>query len=51
MMSIRTDPFAQPGTESIKAAEKIGLLTAAEVFADRSYQEDGTLTLGPNPVQ
>lgn len=41
--------FAQPGTESIKAAEKIGLLTAAEVFADRSYQEDGTLTPRSKP--
>ncbi|WP_368661098.1 LamB/YcsF family protein [Acidaminococcus sp.] len=36
--------YAQGGTESIKAAEKIGLRVACEVFADRSYQDDGTLT-------
>ncbi len=36
--------FALAGSESIKAAEKVGLRTASEVFADRSYQEDGSLT-------
>jgi UPF0271 protein len=29
---------------SINEAKKIGLLTANEVFADRTYQDDGTLT-------
>jgi 5-oxoprolinase (ATP-hydrolysing) subunit A len=28
----------------LKEAEKIGLKTASEVFADRTYQEDGSLT-------
>ena len=41
--------YAQGGTESIKAAEKIGLRTASEVFADRSYQDDGTLTPRSQP--
>jgi UPF0271 protein len=41
--------YAQPGTESIKAARKIGLKTACEVFADRSYQDDGSLTPRSQP--
>lgn len=41
--------FALAGSESIKAAEKIGLRTASEVFADRSYQEDGSLTPRSKP--
>ncbi len=32
------------GSELIKAGQKIGLNTANEVFADRTYQDDGTLT-------
>jgi 5-oxoprolinase (ATP-hydrolysing) subunit A len=32
------------GSESIKAAQAIGLYTASEVFADRTYQDDGSLT-------
>lgn len=36
--------FALAGSKMIKAAEKIGLKTASEVFADRSYQKDGSLT-------
>lgn len=36
--------YGLAGSESIKAAEKIGLRAASEVFADRSYQEDGSLT-------
>ncbi|CAM3211917.1 5-oxoprolinase subunit PxpA [Filibacter tadaridae] len=32
------------GSELTKAGERIGLRTAHEVFADRTYQEDGTLT-------
>lgn len=31
------------GSESIKAAEDVGLKTASEVFADRAYEEDGSL--------
>ena len=31
------------GSEHIKAAEKIGLRSASEVFADRGYTDDGTL--------
>lgn len=31
------------GSESIKAAASIGLRTASEVFADRAYEEDGSL--------
>jgi UPF0271 protein len=36
--------FGLAGSELIKAGKKIGLLTASEVFADRTYQEDGSLT-------
>lgn len=36
--------YGLAGSEMIKAAEKIGLKTASEVFADRTYQDDGTLT-------
>jgi UPF0271 protein len=32
------------GSYSISEAEKIGLTTASEVFADRTYQNDGSLT-------
>ncbi len=32
------------GSELIRAGERIGLATASEVFADRTYQADGTLT-------
>lgn len=31
------------GSEHIRAAEKIGLKAASEVFADRGYMDDGTL--------
>jgi UPF0271 protein len=41
--------FAQPGTESIREAKKIDLPTACEVFADRSYQDDGSLTPRSQP--
>ena len=41
--------FALAGSESVKAAEKIGLKVASEVFADRSYQEDGSLTPRTQP--
>ena len=32
------------GSHSISEAKKLGLKTASEVFADRTYQDDGTLT-------
>ncbi|KAA0942110.1 LamB/YcsF family protein [Sporosarcina sp. ANT_H38] len=36
--------FGLAGSELTKAGERIGLRTAHEVFADRTYQSDGTLT-------
>jgi 5-oxoprolinase (ATP-hydrolysing) subunit A len=36
--------FGLSGGELVKAGEKIGLKTANEVFADRTYQQDGSLT-------
>lgn len=36
--------FAPHGSELLHAGRRIGLRTAAEVFADRTYQEDGSLT-------
>jgi 5-oxoprolinase (ATP-hydrolysing) subunit A len=36
--------FALAGSAMIDAAEGIGLRAAAEVFADRTYQDDGSLT-------
>lgn len=36
--------YGLSGSEMIKAGEKIGIKTASEVFADRTYQMDGTLT-------
>ncbi|KEO84725.1 LamB/YcsF family protein [Tumebacillus flagellatus] len=36
--------FGLSGSELVKAGEAIGLRTAHEVFADRTYQQDGTLT-------
>ena len=41
--------FGLSGSVMIKAAEKIGLQTANEVFADRTYQVDGTLTPRTQP--
>jgi 5-oxoprolinase (ATP-hydrolysing) subunit A len=44
----RVDPqcilFGLSGSELVLAGERIGLQTAHEVFADRTYQNDGTLT-------
>lgn len=44
----RVDPnlilFGLAGSELVKAGEKRGLRIAREVFADRTYQMDGTLT-------
>ncbi|MFD1851411.1 LamB/YcsF family protein [Oceanobacillus bengalensis] len=36
--------FGLAGSELVKSGETIGLRTAHEVFADRTYQTDGTLT-------
>ena len=36
--------FALAGSEMINAAQNIGLTIASEVFADRTYQDDGSLT-------
>ena len=36
--------YGLAGSELTKAGEKLGLKTAHEVFADRTYQADGTLT-------
>jgi 5-oxoprolinase (ATP-hydrolysing) subunit A len=35
--------FGLPGSELIAAGQRAGLRTAAEVFADRGYEPDGTL--------
>ena len=37
--------FGLSGSVSISVAQELGLKTASEVFADRTYQDDGTLTL------
>lgn len=36
--------FGLSGSELVKAGDKIGLRTANEVFSDRTYQPDGSLT-------
>jgi UPF0271 protein len=36
--------FALPGTELLRAGEAAGLRVAAEGFADRAYEPDGSLT-------
>ncbi|WP_173915547.1 LamB/YcsF family protein [Halobacillus sp. Marseille-Q1614] len=36
--------FGLSGSELVKAGENIGLKSANEVFSDRTYQEDGSLT-------
>lgn len=41
--------FALAGSEMVIAAKKIGLRVAEEVFADRTYQKDGTLTPRSQP--
>jgi len=37
--------FGLAGGELIKAGQRIGLQVASEVFSDRTYQQDGSLTL------
>lgn len=41
--------YGLAGSEIIRAGEKEGLLTASEVFADRTYQPDGSLTPRSQP--
>ena len=41
--------FALAGSAMIDAAEDIGLRAAGEVFADRTYQDDGSLTPRSQP--
>ncbi|WP_029422489.1 LamB/YcsF family protein [Alicyclobacillus macrosporangiidus] len=41
--------FGLSGSELVRAGQKIGLRTASEVFADRTYQQDGTLTSRRRP--
>ncbi|MCQ6280069.1 LamB/YcsF family protein [Bacillus sp. EB600] len=41
--------FGLAGSELTKAGEKLGLRTAHEVFSDRTYQSDGTLTSRSQP--
>ena len=41
--------FAPPNSELLRAAERYGLQTAAEAFADRRYVADGTLVARSHP--
>ena len=41
--------FGLSGSHSISEAENIGLKTAGEVFADRTYRDDGSLTPRSQP--
>jgi len=41
--------FGLAGSELVRVGRKIGLTTANEVFADRTYQADGTLTPRSKP--
>jgi 5-oxoprolinase (ATP-hydrolysing) subunit A len=41
--------YGLAGSELIRAGKKIGLRTVNEVFADRTYQQDGSLTPRSNP--
>lgn len=41
--------FGLPGSPLIIEAERVGLRTASEVFADRSYEPDGSLTRRGTP--
>lgn len=36
--------YGLAGSELIQAGKKLGLSTASEIFADRTYQQDGSLT-------
>lgn len=41
--------FGLPGSELLKAGQEAGLRVAAEAFADRTYEPDGTLTSRRKP--
>ena len=41
--------FGLSGSHSVSEAKKIELKTASEVFADRTYQDDGSLTSRSQP--
>ena len=41
--------FGLAGSETIRAAQSVGLRVAGEVFADRTYQDDGSLTPRSRP--
>src|SRR6185436_567550 len=41
--------YGLSGSHSISEAKSIGLTTASEVFADRTYQDDGSLTPRSQP--
>ena len=41
--------FGLAKSELVKAGNEVGLRTANEVFADRTYQQDGTLTSRRQP--
>lgn len=41
--------YGLAGSALVSAGEKLGLATASEVFADRTYQHDGTLTPRSQP--
>jgi UPF0271 protein len=41
--------FGLSGSHSIREAESIGLKASNEVFADRTYQDDGSLTPRSQP--
>jgi UPF0271 protein len=41
--------YGLAGSQMIEAAHKIGIRTASEVFADRTYQDDGSLTPRTQP--
>ncbi len=41
--------FGLSGSVSISAAESVGVTTVSEVFADRTYQDDGSLTPRSEP--
>lgn len=41
--------YGLSGSHLIRESEKLGLVTASEVFADRTYQSDGSLTPRSQP--
>ncbi|GAK11566.1 LOW QUALITY PROTEIN: lactam utilization protein LamB [Geomicrobium sp. JCM 19039] len=42
--------YGLAGSEWIRAGERVGIQTASEVFADRTYEPSGSLTLENNPT-